>query len=426
MTQATQPAPNAPQPTAPPVTAPAAVTAPAPRSLPSRLTRLRLVATVVCLVAAALTAIQLTATWQSTRAAAADTAQLVRVQAVKVNLLHADALATNAFLVGGLEPAEQRAAYDAAIRSVTRSIADAAEAQPADRPVLSSLNEAVLDYASSMELARAYNRQGFPVGAAYLNQASSNLRSTALPLVDALVTANQQRSQDAMDAPRAWLVVLPGLAAVVGLVLLNQWVAARFRRRVNVGLALAVVLTLVATLAAGWVTWRQGAENGQLVKGDYTAVVAGSKARSAGNDAKANESLRLISRGSGSTYEDKWKAAAATVTATPSGGDLAALGPAWSAYAVKHAAIVALDGGGQWDNAVQAATSTAAGSASATFATFDTAAQKAVDDAGARTTSALRGGLASFLGIAVLAVLAGLVAAGASWRGISQRLEEYS
>ena len=58
----------------------------------------------------------LTLSWQAApQRPAADTDQLIRVQAIQTNLLRADADATNAFLVGGLEPAEQRAAYDDAI-----------------------------------------------------------------------------------------------------------------------------------------------------------------------------------------------------------------------------------------------------------------------------------------------------------------------
>jgi hypothetical protein len=41
----------------------------------------------------------------------ANTNQLVRIQAIHTNLVRADADATNAFLVGGLEPADQRADY---------------------------------------------------------------------------------------------------------------------------------------------------------------------------------------------------------------------------------------------------------------------------------------------------------------------------
>ena len=47
--------------------------------------------------------------------AEADAAQLIRVQQIQTNLLIADATATNAFLVGGLEPPAQRAPYDQAM-----------------------------------------------------------------------------------------------------------------------------------------------------------------------------------------------------------------------------------------------------------------------------------------------------------------------
>ena len=47
--------------------------------------------------------------WQANRAAADNTEQLVRVQNIQSTLFRADALATNAFLIGGLEPPAQRA-----------------------------------------------------------------------------------------------------------------------------------------------------------------------------------------------------------------------------------------------------------------------------------------------------------------------------
>ena len=84
-----------------------------------------------------------------TAAAADNTEQLVRVQNIQSTLFRADALATNAFLVGGLEPPEQRQAYDDAIDQVTRQIADAAQAQPADSEVLAALNAAVNRYTTT-------------------------------------------------------------------------------------------------------------------------------------------------------------------------------------------------------------------------------------------------------------------------------------
>ena len=49
-----------------------------------------------------------------------------------------------------------------------RDVQVAAEAQPADREALAALNVEVNDYATSVAQARQNNRQGFPVGGAYL------------------------------------------------------------------------------------------------------------------------------------------------------------------------------------------------------------------------------------------------------------------
>ena len=73
--------------------------------------------------------------------AESSTAQLIRVQEIQTNLLSADANATNAFLVGGLEPAEQRKAYDDEITETAQLIAEAADAEPADQAALSKLNQ---------------------------------------------------------------------------------------------------------------------------------------------------------------------------------------------------------------------------------------------------------------------------------------------
>ena len=204
--------------------------------IPTTLNRLRLVAVAVCLVFGALTALQLMLSWQANRTAADDTQQLVRVQGIKTSLLRADALATNAFLIGGLEPAEQRAAYDDAIHQTVRSITDAAQAQPADRAALNALSSAVLDYAGDMDLARSNNRQGLPIGGAYLRKASAELRSTALPIVDQLVLSNSDRARDSMGAHHPWYVLLPALVVIAVLYLVNRWIGRTFRRRFNTGL----------------------------------------------------------------------------------------------------------------------------------------------------------------------------------------------
>lgn len=396
------------------------------RSVPGRLQLLRVVAAAVVLSWAALTATQLVLSWRSTQAAVGDVEQLIRVQDIKVELLRADALATNAFLVGGLEPSEQRAAYDTAVAAASADITAAARAQPADEAVLTELGRLVVGYAGTMELARANNRQGFPVGAAYLADASTLLRTRGLALVDALVEANTARSHDSLASQHPWWLVTPGILGLAGLVWINQWVAQRFRRRVNVGVGLAALAVALLTVAATAAANAQSSENDTLQSGTFRTVVAGAHARGAANLAKSAESLRLIARGSGAAQEQAWQEQARSVTEhLKEAGASAGLVAEWTAYAQAHAALVAKDAAGDWDGAVSDATTAGPERLPAKFAAFDHAAGDLVTFAGKETTRALDAGSWAFLAWTGLAVLAGLAGAGLAWRGLTQRLEEF-
>jgi len=179
---------------APPVAVPAPNASARPSDTPSRLRLLSLGLVVLGVLTGLVGAVLFSALAYSLTRAEADTAQLVRVQQIQTNLLTADATATNAFLVGGLEPAAQRAQYDSALTTTSAMIAQAADAQPADAEALAALNQQVLAYAGAIEQARANNRQGLPVGAQYLRSASAQLRAEALPIADNLVAANVARS----------------------------------------------------------------------------------------------------------------------------------------------------------------------------------------------------------------------------------------
>ncbi len=432
---ATRPGPPPPSGTAA-TTRPATTAGPAGRggilgpltrgSTPAALGRLRVASVVTVLVATAISAVVLVLGWDANRSAADETEQLIRAQAIKTDLLRADALATNAFLVGGLEGADQRAAYDEALTAVTEGIAAAAEAQPADQEVLARLNTAVLAYASTMELARANNRQGLPVGGAYLRQASSELRSTALPLTDALVTANADRAESAMAGQHPWLLVVPAALAIALLFLVNRWIAARFRRHVNIGLAVAGLVVLGAGVVAVAVAGTRAGDNDVVRGTSYATVVDGAAARTAANDAKSDESLRLIARGSGQAFEDAWTAAVAEVDdALRVAGDATARAQ-WRAYVERHEEVVGLDEGGSWDEAVALATTAGPDGTTGVFTEFDSSMAQVVSDAADSATGSLRGGTWLLLAASGVWVVLGLLAAGAAWRGVSARLGEYS
>jgi hypothetical protein len=364
--------------------------------------------------------------------AAANSDQLVRIQAIQTNVVQADADATNAFLVGGLEPAGQRADYTDAVSSASRLVAEAAQHQPADGAALGALNQSLVAYTGQVEQARANNRQALPVGAQYLKGASADLRADALPLLKNLGEANNGRVAEEFDrAARAalWLV-LPGLLTLAVLVLSLVWLARRTRRYVNLPLAAAALVVLV-TLVAGTVGLLAVRTTVDATReGVYAATLSTAQARVAGFDAKSNESLTLIARGSGAAFEKAWQSSADTVTSelwalghNPASSQLAPL--PWSAYADVHQRIRGLDNGGDWEKAVALATGTGSGTGNATFAAFDTSSEQQLSALSGQTSQQLddTGGWLPAAG--ALGLLAGVVAAVLVWWGVALRLEEY-
>ncbi len=390
--------------------------------VPRLLNRLQVLAVVACVLFAVLATVVQVVSWQANGRAADNTEQVVRVQKIQTSLLRADAIATTAFLVGGLEPSEDRAAYDAAIDDVLRLITDAADAQPADREVLADLNVEVRGYTTSVAQARDYNRQNLVIGIAYLNSAGDALRADALPIVQALVDTNSERAVDEMDGQHPFWLLGIGLLAVVALFLVNREIARRFHRSLNLGVAGAAVtvglLTLVVALHAG----NKGGDNDATRDGPYRIAVAEASARTAANDAKAQESQGLINRGSGAAYEVLFDEAATTVTDNASAGTLGL----WRQYVDLHDQVRALDDGGDWDSAVALATSDKESSPTAALDDVDAAAESVVAEAAAEATDTFGAGGALSLILAAFTLLGGLVAAAAATWGINQRRREYS
>ncbi|MEQ6903753.1 hypothetical protein [Nocardioides sp. YIM 152588] len=360
--------------------------------------------------------------WRSDGLAADDTEQLVRVQEIQSSLLRADALSTNTYLVAGLESAAQRREYDDALDEVLRLIADAAEAQPADREALAALNAQVNDYATGIAQARVNNRLGYPVGAAYQTEASDGLRDGALPILDNLVAANSDRAEGAMDAHHPVWLALTGIVALAVLWWLNRQLAATFRRRFNVGLVAAGVLVLVVTVLTVALAWFADRANDSLRAGAFETAVDSSAARTAANDAKANESLRLIKRGSGQDEEESWRAAAAVVEEDAPEDVL----DEWDAYVERHRAIVRADNNNDWEGAVRLATTAGAKGSTAPLDAVDQALEESVSSAAAQAGDDLRGDRWLTLALGLLTALAGAGAALAVARGIGERRKEFA
>ncbi|WP_091181068.1 hypothetical protein [Microlunatus flavus] len=392
---------------------------------PARLRRLRAVVVGSGVALAVLGTLAMALLTLTLRQGASDVEQLLRVQTIETDLLVADANATNTFLVGGLESPERRAAYDAALADVADLVARSAQAQPADAAALSALNAQVLDYASLVEAARANNRQGLPVGAQYLRQASNGLRADALPVADALVQANAKRASASLTTGWGWAVPLLGLAVLVVLVVVQLRVARLFRRRLNPGLLTASLVVLALVIASTALMARLFLAT-DLARGEGDLATSAGDARVQANLAKSSESLTLIARGSGQAYEQSWQSSAAVVhERLTTDRILAPFVHDFESYAQVHRKVRALDDGGSWDAAVELAVGSGTGSSNAAFAPFDQKMADIARSSGASAVQDLRNQGAGLVVGCLLTLLAGLASAWAGSRGISTRLREY-
>jgi hypothetical protein len=355
----------------------------------------------------------------------AHAAQLVRIQTIRTSLVAADANATNAFLVGGLEPADARAGYVDGINTAATTLAAASNADSGGGAELEAVNQVLTSYTGLIESARANNRQGFPIGAAYLRQASRSIRDDALPPLAELVQEERSRVENATSAATtAKNGVVTLLCLVLAALLITQlWLFGRTHRVLNGPLLLASVLVLLAgVVALATMGWSRNREL-EARKGPYAQTVALATARIDGFDAKSDESLTLIAHGSGQEFEDRFKSVAVDARAALGRAVDTTTQSSFETYLARHRAVRAADDSGRYDDAV--AMATGKGAANRAFGTFETESR----DALTRQSTALSDDLAHarfpLLALSLMLLTAGLVAAVASRRGIAQRLQEY-
>lgn len=361
--------------------------------------------------------------------AEANTAQLVRIQAIHTNLVSANADATNAFLVGGLEPPAQRQHFTDSMTTAAKLIAEAATAQPADQKALGELNVTLLTYQGLIEQARANNRQGLPLGSQYLKDASATLQEDSLPVLNELVKANQARVNTEFDGVgngNTWLIV-GGLFALAVLGLSLVWLAGRTHRYVNVPVAAAAVLVLLTMVVGGASLAGASSAAKDTRTNEYADTLALSQARIAAYDAKSNESLTLIARGSGTAFEETWKKSAATVDGqlTRGGSTDPVLKDQWEAYKAAHVKIRGLDDNGNWDGAVDLAIGSGRDTSNTAFAAFDKSSGERLADLSDEARSSLTVARDKLPPIGWLGLPIGIVAALLAAWGFTQRLEEY-
>jgi hypothetical protein len=368
---------------------------------------------------------------------------LVNAQQVDTSMAAADAAAANAFLGGGIEPADLRTQYQRAIADasahLTRASGQVTSASANAADVL-TLTQQLPVYTGLIETARANNRQGFPVGAAYLRQANHLLADTILPATQHLYQRATARldsgRQSASSSTDLFLLELCAVLALVTTIAGQLWLRQRTNRLFNPRLVVAALLTL-GVVVVTTVSLQQEATAVSRAHNRGSAVIdLVAQSRIAAFKAKGDESLTLVARGNGSSYEDDYKAQMATLTTVlTQAGDRAADAPtqtavsnavaAVPAYLAVHRRIRTLDDGGQFQQAVKLAVGTGAGSANAAFESMDAPLRSALASGQVQFDHHLKVANDNLARLTVLVVLALVLAGLLALFGIQQRINEY-
>jgi hypothetical protein len=213
----------------------------------------------------------------------------------------ADAAGATEFLSGGLETAPMRARYQQALADAASALTDATAGatDAGTRTALARISAELAAYTGQVESARANNRQGFPVGSAYLREASALMQTSMLPGAERIYTgglAAVEGDQSAVGSlPTFGLVLLVIVLVVIGsgsLILVG-----RTNRQFNRGLvsSAAVVLLVIAWIV---VANRFAASSIEQSRTEGTARFEQlAKARVLAQKARTDETLQLIARG---------------------------------------------------------------------------------------------------------------------------------
>ncbi|MFF8692654.1 hypothetical protein ACWD6K_17050 [Streptomyces sp. NPDC002431] len=413
--------------------------------------RLQIIGAVLALLVVAFGAV--TALEISDRASAADDvvsrSQPLSADAAAIyrSLADADTSAASGFLAGAQEPAGVHDRYEKDIREASRLLVKAAantDASTRSAQEITTLNEELPRYTGLIERARANNRQGLPLGGAYLRYANQRMSTVLLPAAERLYAAETDRLGEDNDAARAWPFLSLGLGVVALAVLV--WAQRRNYRRTNrvfnhgMLLATATSVVLLLWLAVGQTVARAELRSAE-VNGQRSLDVL-NHARIDSLKARANENLTLVARGAVLTPDgrnDKYETDYTT--------DMKALGEelgraaeladddrgrapvkraadAVAEWQGRHRTARTADDGGDYDGA-RAQIIGAKDSTGESFERVDAALKQALAHEQVAFTRSAKDGLGALGGLPAGAVGLAVLGAVAAIVGVNRRLSEY-
>ncbi|AYV27777.1 hypothetical protein [Streptomyces goshikiensis] len=408
-------------------------------------------------LAAAVLLFGLVTVWEiSGRVAAADDvvsrSQPLSADAASIyrSLADADTASSSGFLAGAQEPREVRQRYEKDIANASRLLVSAAAnaaAGDSSRKEITLLGEQLPRYTGLIEQARATNRQGLPLGGAYLRYANEQMSTVLLPAAQRLYEAETGRLYTDYDDARSWplAALAAGALALAALGWAQRRNYHRTNRVFNHGLVAATGAALVVLL---WLAVGQSFARADLnearTDGQESLKVL-NDARIASLQARANENLTLISRGAVLAEDkksDKYDVDFTTNMKQLDDGLARALrladddsgrSPVTRAaggvaqWKQRHAAARETDLKGDYEGALPQVIGDAdhKESSGASFDTVDASLEQAVAHEQKEFTRAARGGLGALGGLVTGAAALAVVGAAAALLGIGRRLSEY-
>ncbi|MFF4847245.1 hypothetical protein [Streptomyces sp. NPDC001194] len=366
------------------------------------------------------------------------------------SLADADTASSSGFLAGGDEPREVRERYEKDIANASRLLVNAAANTGADedsRKQIALLSEQLPRYTGLIEQARATNKQGLPLGGAYLRYANEQMSTQLLPAAQRLYEAETGRLYTDYDDARALPLASlgTGLLALAALAWAQRRNYRRTNRVFNHGLVAATAASLVVLLwlAVGHTVARSGLAEARADGQESLKVL--NDARIASLQARASENLTLIARGAvlaADNKSDKYdvdftaemkELDAGLATARKLADDSSGRDPVVRAadgvkeWKLRHAAARETDLRGDY----QAALPQVIGdkdhkdSSGASFDTVDASLEQAVAHEQKEFTRAARDGLGALGGLVTGSAALAVLGAAAALLGIGRRLSEY-
>ncbi|WP_373685973.1 hypothetical protein [Streptomyces lunaelactis] len=363
------------------------------------------------------------------------------------SLADADTAASSSFLAGaaGSGAMDERYRKDVALASrlLIKAATNTDSSSESGRQI-ATLNEQLPRYTGLIETARANNRQGLPLGGAYLRYANARMTQDLLPAAQRLYDAETARLDKDDEDARFWPLfsLAVGVVALTGLVWAQRRNYRRTNRVFNHGLLAATAASTVVLL---WL-----AVGHTVARADLNDATAhGQKSLKVLNDARinslkarANENLTLVARGAVLTDDgksDKYETdyttgmdrlGAQLSDAQKLADDSAGRDPVADAvkgvseWKDRHSSASKTDKAGDYDGALAKIIGSKA-STGECFDQVDAALEKALGHEQREFTKAAEDGRGALTGLPIGAAALAVLGAAGAILGINRRLSEY-